>query len=96
MVENHPRDGHISSVIGRHLKPALVRALSDRQVVPLHGDRQSGKTTLVRQVAAGDHPATYLLPLNAAAMLAAAGSDPEGFVAELGGPVAWPGVQSAS
>lgn len=94
VVENHPLNGYISSMLQRHLKPALLRALSDRPVVLLHGARQSGKTTLVRDLAAGARPARYLT-LDDAAVLAAARSDPEGFIGALGEPVVLDEVQRA-
>jgi predicted AAA+ superfamily ATPase len=79
-------------MLDRHLKPAILQALSDRPVVLLHGARQTGKTTLVRELAAGAHPARYLT-LDDAAVLAAARTDPEGFISGLGGPVVLDEIQ---
>ena len=55
-------------------------------VVLLHGARQTGKTTLVRFLAASEHPARYLT-LDDVTVLAAASADPAAFIAGLDGPV---------
>jgi uncharacterized protein len=60
--------------------PALLAALADTPVTLLVGARQSGKSTLVQQIAEGVHPATYRT-LDDADTLAAARSDPTAFVA---------------
>lgn len=60
----------------------------------LNGARQVGKTTLARAVAAGP-PARRYLTLDDAAVLAAADSDPAGFLAGLDGPVIIDEVQRA-
>src|SRR5882757_5511309 len=62
----------------RHLESQLRSALADTPVVLLNGARQTGKTTLVKQVANG-RKATYLT-LDDAATHAAATADPTGFV----------------
>lgn len=80
-------------MILRHLAPALQEALSDRPVVLLNGARQVGKSTLAQSVADGER-AQYLT-LDDATVLAAASSDPGGFVAGLGGPVILDEVQRA-
>lgn len=64
----------------RYVTPSLLAALADTPVVVLHGPRQAGKTTLVQQLAAGEHPAQYLT-LDRAGVLSAARGDPEGFIA---------------
>ena len=71
---------------GRHATGPLLDALRDTPVVFLQGARQTGKSTLVRAVAGRQHPASYLT-LDTAAVLAAAASDPDGFVAGLDRPV---------
>jgi predicted AAA+ superfamily ATPase len=83
----------ISHMILRNLAPALQEALSDRPVVLLNGARQVGKSTLAQSVADGER-AQYLT-LDDATVLAAASSDPGGFVAGLGGPVILDEVQRA-
>lgn len=67
-------------LISRHIRPRLVEALSEARVVCLLGARQSGKTTLVRSVAAEEHPARYV-SLDDPALLDVARADPIGFVA---------------
>jgi predicted AAA+ superfamily ATPase len=70
----------------RYLRPLLLEALTDTRVVFVAGARQVGKTTLTREIAAGEHPMT-ILSLDETATRDAASRDPGGFVAELPGPV---------
>jgi len=70
----------------RFLRPKLLAALADTPVVFLNGARQTGKSTLVRDLAEGERPARYLT-FDDATILAAARHDPAGFVAGLEGPV---------
>lgn len=63
----------------RPLGPAIVAALADTPVVCLLGPRQSGKTTLARQLAAG----RTFVSLDDHAYLQAAVADPAGFVESL-------------
>ena len=81
-------------MIQRHLTPSVLEALQDTPVVYVQGARQTGKSTLVQAIAKGVHPAPYY-SLDAAAVLAAAQGDPEGFVAGLAGPVVIDEVQRA-
>lgn len=78
----------------RHLTQALLEALSDSPVVFLNGARQTGKSTLTQQLAAGAHPARYMT-LDDIGVLAAAKSDPQGFLAGIDGPVILDEVQRA-
>ena len=65
----------------RFAEPRLREALADTPVVLIHGPRQCGKTTLARQLGA---KASYAYKsFDDAVTLAAAKSDPIGFVAEL-------------
>ena len=73
-------------MLGRHATRTFLDGLHDTPVVYLQGARQTGKTTLVRAIAGEQHPARYLT-LDAAAVLAAAQDDPEGFIAGLERPV---------
>ena len=66
----------------RHITPQVVAALADTPVVFVQGPRQSGKTTLVQSLGEHGHPAEYRT-LDDAAVLAAARSDPDGFVDSL-------------
>jgi predicted AAA+ superfamily ATPase len=76
----------------RNLAPKILAALSDTPIVLLHGARQTGKTTLVQEIASQAHPARYLT-FDEAAVLAAAKADPTGFIAGLDGPVVLDEVQ---
>lgn len=64
----------------RHARSHLLDALSDTPVVLVQGARQTGKTTLVRALAADDRPARYVT-LDDAATVAAASHDPQQFLA---------------
>ncbi|MBM4319480.1 MAG: ATP-binding protein, partial [Deltaproteobacteria bacterium] len=81
-------------MIRRNITRTLLAALADTPVVLLHGARQTGKTTLVRALAEGDHPARYMT-LDHPIVLAAARSDPQGFVDGLSGAVVIDEVQRA-
>ena len=81
-------------MLGRHAAWTFLDGLHDTPVVYLQGARQTGKTTLVRTIAGEQHPARYLT-LDAAAVLAAAQDDPEGFIAGLERPVVIDEVQRA-
>jgi len=60
----------------------------------LNGARQSGKSTLVKAIAAKEHPARYLT-LDDVSVLAAIRHDPGGFLAGVDGPVIIDEVQRA-
>ncbi|MFZ2855729.1 MAG: ATP-binding protein [Rhodocyclaceae bacterium] len=77
----------------RHLSPLIAEALEDTPVVLLNGARQTGKSTLVQSLSA-THGRRYLT-LDDQATLAAARSDPAGFIAGLDGPVVLDEVQRA-
>jgi predicted AAA+ superfamily ATPase len=81
-------------MIHRSLTDSLLAALRDTPVVALHGARQTGKSTLAREIAASLHPAVYYT-LDDAAVLDAATADPVSFVAGLQGPVVVDEVQRA-
>lgn len=66
-------------MLDRHLRPRVIEALGDRPVVTLVGPRQAGKSTLAHSLVATGHLTGYLT-LDDAAVLAAANSDPVGFV----------------
>lgn len=77
----------------RHALARLTEALADTPVVLLNGARQTGKSTLVQTLAA-DKPRRYLT-LDDRVVLAAAKSDPTGFIAHLSGPVVLDEIQRA-
>ncbi len=76
----------------RSVIPRLAEALGDTPVVLLQGARQTGKTTIARDVCSDDRE---YLTLDDSAVLGAVRADPEGFVAGLAGPVAIDEVQLA-
>ncbi|HPL23977.1 MAG TPA: ATP-binding protein [Candidatus Cloacimonadota bacterium] len=65
----------------RCLQPRVIEALADSPVVLIHGPRQSGKTTLARQV--GDAEGFKYLSFDDDIQRAAAQADPVGYVADL-------------
>lgn len=82
----------------RAIQPRLRAALADSPVVLLHGARQTGKTTLIRDLLDHDQSkrvSRRYLTLDTAAVLAAATGDPEGFISGLDGPVAIDEIQRA-
>lgn len=81
-------------MLSRHIRPKLAAALGDTPVVLLHGARQTGKTTLAREFEGGK-PGRRYLTLDDPTVLAAAVSDPSGFIAGLGGPVILDEIQRA-
>ncbi|HZS46167.1 MAG TPA: ATP-binding protein [Blastocatellia bacterium] len=81
-------------MINRNIQPQILQALSDSPVVLLNGARQTGKSTLVKELIAKDHPARYLT-LDDAAVLTAAQSDPAGFLEGLDGNIVIDEVQRA-
>ncbi len=66
------------SLIPRFVRPRLLEALADTPVVLVHGPRQCGKTTLALTLKDYDY-----ITFDDAVQLAAAKSDPVGFVADL-------------
>ena len=81
-------------MIRRNLEHIVKRSLRDMPVVLLNGARQTGKTTLVRAIAEG-RPGTRYVTLDDAATLAAARTDPTGFVEGLDQRVVFDEVQKA-
>ncbi len=79
-------------MFNRHLEPEVLAALADTPAVFLHGPRQCGKTTLARHLAASAFTAGYA-SFDDRSVLAAAKSDPGGFVAGLETPVVLDEVQ---
>jgi predicted AAA+ superfamily ATPase len=79
-------------MIERHLALKIVDALNDTPAVYIQGPRQAGKSTLAQAIAASEGKRQYV-SLDSATVLAAAQSDPEGFIAGLNGPVVLDEVQ---
>ena len=69
----------------RGAERVLLQMLSESPVVLVTGPRQSGKSTLVRDLIAGRFPAQYLT-LDDMALLDAATRDPQGFVGGITAP----------
>jgi predicted AAA+ superfamily ATPase len=65
--------------VERAITPRILAALGDTPAVMLIGPRQAGKSTLVKQLAAGPHPSRYVT-LDDLRTLDAAREDPVGFV----------------
>jgi predicted AAA+ superfamily ATPase len=76
----------------RLIEKRLRVALADTPVVLLNGARQTGKTTLVREVVAASPGAVYRT-MDDAATMAAAASDPAAFVRQPGRPLVIDEVQ---
>jgi hypothetical protein len=81
-------------MIERHARNPILEAAADTRVVMIVGPRQAGKTTLVRDLAAGALPMSYV-SLDDAGARRSASEDPVGFVAGLERPVAIDEVQRA-
>jgi predicted AAA+ superfamily ATPase len=79
-------------MIERHITYNLREALQDTPVVFLRGARQTGKSTLVQEIARSWHPARYVTMDNTTYRSAAA-SDPTGFLSQLDKPVVIDEVQ---
>lgn len=80
-------------MFSRHILPVLNEALADTPVVLVNGAWQTGKSTLVQSIAAAQ--GRRYLTLDDRVALAAARSDPAGFVAGLQQPVIIDEVQRA-
>lgn len=81
-------------MFSRNLASEIVVACKDTPVIFINGARQTGKTTLARQIRLPGGPLQYLT-LDDDSVLAAARSSPEGFIAGLEGPVILDEVQRA-
>jgi uncharacterized protein len=79
-------------MIERKAHRSAVEAAEDSRVVLVVGPRQSGKTTLVRDLADGALPRSYVT-MDAAGVRRAAAEDPIGFIAGLDLPVAIDEIQ---
>ncbi len=74
-------------MIDRRAEKLVIEAASDSRVVMIVGPRQAGKTTLVRRLAGGELPMSYVT-FDEAGARRAASADPVGFIANLQRPVA--------
>jgi uncharacterized protein len=80
--------------IERAIAPRVLAALADTPAVMLVGPRQAGKSTLVKELAAGEHPARYV-SLDDLRTLAATREDPSGFIEGVEGPLVIDEIQRA-
>ena len=78
----------------RYLASEIAVAFRDTPVIFLNGARQTGKTTLARQIRLAGKPLQYLT-LDDDSVLAAAKNSASGFIAGLGGPTILDEVQRA-
>ena len=81
-------------MIRRHITDSIYEALKDSPVILLNGARQTGKSTLVKNLSTTDYSPQYMTFDNAA-VLSAATSDPEGFINSFNGPVIIDEIQRA-
>jgi uncharacterized protein len=81
-------------LVERRARSVIVEALDYSRVVLVLGARQVGKSTLTKQIATVDRPAT-VITLDSRPAREAARADPHGFIAGLRGPVLIDEVQLA-
>jgi predicted AAA+ superfamily ATPase len=79
----------------RNLSNSVIEALADTPVVFLRGARQSGKTTLVKNLAWNGNSARNYITLDSATALAAALQDPAGFLQGMNKPLTLDEAQRA-
>jgi uncharacterized protein len=79
-------------LLARHVRPRVLEALAESRAVALLGARQVGKSTLVADIAAHEHPAR-LISLDDEPTANAVREDPAGFVAAISGPAVIDEVQ---
>ena len=84
---------YTGGMYSRHVLPLLQDALADTPVVLLNGARQTGKSTLIQSLSATAQRRYFTL--DDATTLAAAASDPDGFISGINDPVSLDEVQRA-
>jgi uncharacterized protein len=82
------------ALIERHVKHHVVEALTDARAVCVLGARQVGKSTLVKEIARREHPASYVT-LDDEGTRRSALEDPPGFIAAIPGPAVIDEIQRA-
>lgn len=82
----------MTELVPRQTRRLVLEALADTRVVFVTGARQVGKSTLTREIAAREHPAT-VVSFDDDVPREAARSDPAGFLEGLTGPVVIDEVQ---
>lgn len=94
MVDIQPLIGYIiEMLVQRYIAPLVDAALLDTPAVYIQGPRQAGKSTLVTMLS--ENTGRRYLSLDDAATLAAARTDPGGFLSRFDGPIAIDEVQAA-
>jgi len=83
-----------AGLLARHIRPQVLEALAESRAVALLGARQVGKSTLVADIAANEHPAR-MISLDDEPTLNAARADPASFVASITSPAMIDEVQRA-
>lgn len=84
----------MTPAVPRKVRQLVLEALADTRVVFVAGARQVGKSTLTRDIASGEHPAS-VVSLDDEVPLRAARTDPAGFLAGYDGPVLIDEIQRA-
>lgn len=79
----------------RHISLNILESLADTPVIFIRGARQTGKTTLVRDLMS-EHISSEYVTLDNAVALSAAQGDPSGFIAGVGKPVVIDEIQKAT
>lgn len=92
MVDFQPANGRKSTMYPRHMLKQVRDALADSPVTLIHGARQVGKTTMVRDLLGGPGGFRYI-SLDSSSVLGAARADPEGLIAGFDDPVAIDEIQ---
>jgi predicted AAA+ superfamily ATPase len=94
VVDFQPPNCQNEAMFPRHVAPLIKTAMTDTPVVLLQGPRQSGKSTLAKNLIAEVVEGRYLA-LDDATVLAAAVADAAGFVRGLTGPTVLDEIQRA-
>jgi predicted AAA+ superfamily ATPase len=94
MVDFQPQYIYIRGMYHRNISANILESLSDTPVLFIRGARQTGKTTLVRDLLP-DHVSSGYFTLDSSAVLSAAQTDPAGFIAGAGKPVIIDEIQKA-
>ncbi len=81
-------------MIKRNIQKRIITALKDSPVVFLNGARQTGKSTLIREIVETIYPARYIT-FDEVTVLSGARSDPDGFLKNITLPIAIDEVQRA-
>lgn len=81
-------------MVKRHIADSIYEAIKDSPVIMLNGARQTGKSTLVKNLSTDDYSPHYVT-LDDATALSAATSDPEGFINSFSGSLIIDEIQRA-